>query len=94
MLVDWSDASTWNSLNAGVTADGTEAVSTPDDTQTMSTNEVYNVFSVTDSLIAWQSGANNRGWVLLNSGADIWSFVTSQGGLLERHPLLTVEVCE
>jgi hypothetical protein len=94
MLADWSDADTWNSLNAGITADGTEALATPDDTQMMSINETYNVFSVTDSLVAWQSGANNRGWGLLNSGADIWSFVTSQGGLLERHPLLTVEVCE
>jgi hypothetical protein len=73
MLADWTEASTWNSLNAGIAANGSngaEAYANPDGF-IGANNSSANVprgqwieFDVTRTLRAWRNGQLNRGWLL------------------------------
>jgi hypothetical protein len=93
MLVPWKPTATWNSLVAGVTADGMEA-SPQKDSFTFgkiaaSSSEI--VFDVTDTVQAWVNGAANHGWVFINTGPNGWDFYTSEFEDVKQRPRLTVE---
>jgi hypothetical protein len=90
MLAAWTEASTWNSLTAGVAANGTEAQTAVVATLTPSATGVVSI-DVLSSLLAWQGGLPNLGWALLPTGSDGWDFTSSEGTLTSR-PLLTVRV--
>lgn len=47
-------------------------------------------FDVTTSLRAWQAGAPNHGWPILNPGARGWSFRSSEWSTAAERPMLTV----
>ena len=91
MLIPWTEDDTWNSLGEGVQTDDIEAVSTPDDIEpgVIKADEYY-VWDVTDSLLSWQAGSPNYGWVFTNDGDDGWDFVTSEGLNIDQRPVLTV----
>jgi hypothetical protein len=92
MLVPWKATATWNSLVAGVTADGLEASKQKDGFTfgkiSASTSAIS--FDVTDTVQAWANGAANHGWVFINTGGNGWDFYTSEFDAKQR-PKLVVE---
>ena len=93
MLVPWPRAATWNSLVAGVTADGLEAARTRDSFTfgQIAANTSDIPFEVTDTVQAWANGAANHGWVFLNSGGNGWDFYASEFEDVKQRPKLVVE---
>lgn len=83
MLKPWTEASTWNSMTAGVTSDGVEAVQTADLSTGAQTTGVTNL-DVTSSVQAWANGAVNYGWLIKSLGTNGWDFSTSEGAVSPR----------
>ncbi len=89
MLASWSDTDTWNSLGAGVQANGVEAIAGAEvridgtfynptgDANNLVTGRV--IFDVTASVQAWANGAANEGWAFLPFNTDGWRFSSSEG---------------
>src|SRR5688500_8395606 len=91
MLASWGEASTWDSLDGGVTADGVEAAATADGTVTPSINGGAVSFDVRASVQAWSSNpASNRGWALLAGGTNGWRLESSEALDPAVRPQLTV----
>jgi hypothetical protein len=91
MVGAWDEASTWNSLTAGVQTDGIEALATADVTlPTISTG--VRVIDVTPALNAWGAGSPNLGWTLLPTGSDGWDFSSSEATTVGSRPQLSVRV--
>ncbi len=97
MLADWTDSATWNSMGAGIQADGVEAAAVPVavlDAVNGTANDGVGMrdLDVTASLRAWQAGTLNQGWALLPlaGGTDRLGLVSSEGTTLARRPALTV----
>ena len=91
MLTDWPDACTWNDFGGnGVTPDDVEANSLADDILIGPRAGNFHFLDITASLQAWQSGEGNYGWGIINSGTDGWDVATSENGVQEQRPRLTV----
>ena len=90
MLAAWSATDTWNSLNAGISADGTEAASTASFTQVPALGSAPVIFDVTGDVAAWLAGAVNRGWALLAQGTDGWVSASSEGATASQRPMLEI----
>lgn len=93
MLVPFDATATWNSLVAGVSADGLEA-SRHKDSFTfgkIAANSSEVVFDVTDTVQAWVSGEPNYGWVFINTGGNGWDFYTSDFDNVNQRPKLVIE---
>lgn len=89
LLVPFTAASTWNSLVGGVNL-GTEAVTTPEFTLLPNTQNTNAVFDVTDSIIAFLTGAaTNYGWLINPSGTDGWRSFSSDDAAANR-PILSI----
>ena len=80
MIADWTDASTWNSLSAGVAADDAEARSTATFTHYPNVADIPAIFDVSADVEAWRTGTANRGWVLSpdSGGTDGWVFKSAE----------------
>jgi hypothetical protein len=93
MLVPWKKTSTWNSLVAGVTADGLEASKQKDGFTfgkiSASTSAIP--FDVTDTVQAWVNGKPNHGWVFINTGGNGWDFYTCEFDDIKQRPKLVIE---
>jgi hypothetical protein len=90
MLVPWNEASTWNSLGAGVQL-GSEAVSTADaNSAGLVSSKGTCSIDVTASVQAWANGSPNYGWVVVGNGNDRWDFRASDWASVAERPLLTV----
>jgi hypothetical protein len=93
MLVPWKRTATWNSLVAGVTANGLEASKQKDSFTfgkiSASSSEIQ--FEVTDTVQAWTNGSANHGWVFINTGGNGWDFYTSEFEDVKQRPKLVVE---
>ena len=91
MVAPWSQSTaTWNSLGAGIQADGIEARTTPDvsfDSAAQTVPFTLNL-NVAVSVQAWADGEANYGWALLPTGTDGYRFDSS---ILATGPALTVE---
>jgi len=93
MLVPWKRSATWNSLVAGISADGFEA--SPQKSSftfgkiAASTSDID--FAVTDSVQAWANGDTNHGWVFINTGGNGWDFYTSEFDDVAKRPNLVIE---
>jgi hypothetical protein len=84
MLVNWNEASTWNSLNNGIQP-VTEAALFPDETPLALPGATGpRSFDVTAALQAWRAGTSNFGWVFLNTSTNGWDIQSSEAanGLL------------
>src|SRR5262245_29812996 len=93
MLVPWKRTATWNSLVAGVTADGLEAARKVDSFTfgKIAANSSDIPFEVTDTVQAWVNGEVNYGWVFINTGTNGWDFYTSEFDDVKQRPRLIVE---
>jgi hypothetical protein len=94
MLVGWGEASTWDSLGAGVQL-GLECDASID---ASSTGQVgtkgTRSFDVTGSVQAWSNGAVNHGWAVFGVGSDEWRVRSSEWATLAERPQLTVVVLD
>ena len=90
MLAAWSATDTWDSLTAGISADGTEAASTASFTQVPALGSAPVIFDVTGDVAAWLAGAPNRGWALLPRGTDGWVSASSEGATASQRPMLEI----
>lgn len=96
MLVPFSKSATWNSLIAGVSADGQEA-SRHKDSFTfgkIAANSSIVLFDVTDTVQAWVNSQPNHGWVFLNTGGNGWDFYASEFEDRSQRPKLVVVYVE
>uniref|UniRef100_A0A7C4LLA4 DNRLRE domain-containing protein n=1 Tax=Schlesneria paludicola TaxID=360056 RepID=A0A7C4LLA4_9PLAN len=93
MLVPFDRSATWASLISGVSADGLEAARQRSSFTfgkiAASTSEVP--FDVTDSVQAWVNGAENHGWVFINTGGNGWDFYASEFENINQRPRLVIE---
>lgn len=102
MLTDWNETSaSWNSLGAGVQADGIEAVATPFMTIGANTGDPVIeqgllMLDFTAALQRMQDGSvPGYGWALLPwmpNGTNGIDFFTSEYSAVAERPLLTVDV--
>ncbi|ELS05348.1 putative calcium-binding protein [Xenococcus sp. PCC 7305] len=84
MLQSWSDTATWNSMNKGIKADGTEAAKVPFVNVQASSTGILTI-DVTASLQAWQANPNtNQGWALLPTGSNGVDFDSAEGNIAPR----------
>jgi hypothetical protein len=90
----FNDASTWNSLGAGVSV-GAEAVATPEFTLLPNTQAEYAIFDVSDSIASFAAAAAlgqnlNNGWLINPSGTDAWRFRSSEFEAIDDRPILSI----
>jgi hypothetical protein len=90
MLRDWDEASTWDGITGGVTADGVEAAAAADGTVTPSTLGAAVHFDVRATVQAWANGASNFGWALLPGGTNGWRLESSEATDPAVRPQLSV----
>jgi hypothetical protein len=86
MLVAWDEDATWDSLDAGISADDAEAARNAD-FSTGGVDDGPATFDVTAPVQAWVNGTANHGWALLPLGSNGWDFSTREGS---TPPQLTV----
>ncbi len=91
MRVDWNDASTWNSLAGGVSANGIEASTASTFDFTPGSRDTWAVFDVTPDIrdLAIGSGGDH-GWVILPTGTDGWRWNSSESPVLADRPRLEI----
>jgi hypothetical protein len=94
MATAWDESSTWNSLGAGIQADGVEAVAVADvslgannSSENIATG--FTTIDVTESLLAWKAGEDNLGWAFLPyaNGTNGLAFESSESSNV---PILTI----
>ena len=96
MLVDWSAASTWNSLSVsgeGIQFNNVEARSTADATVSnlaVTGAKVFSGSALTAAVQAWANGQPNRGWVIKQTQDNGWILRSSEDTTLANRPMLTV----
>ncbi len=93
LLVPFPKGATWNSMVAGISADGMEA-SRHKDSFTfgkIAANTSIVIFDVTDSVQAWVNGQPNHGWAFLNTGGNGWDFYSAEYEDVTQRPKLIVE---
>jgi len=91
MIAPWSDASTWNSLAGGVSADDVEAAAVPAFRLIPNVLDAWAVFDVTADVQAFAvNPALNRGWAVLPQGTDGWRFASSETPVIADRPLLEI----
>jgi hypothetical protein len=92
MHVPFNDASTWDSLISGVSADDMEASRHKDGFTfgTISASASGVSFDIKDTVQAWANGQPNHGWVFLNTAGNGWDFYTSDFDKVEQRPKLVV----
>ena len=90
MFKSWNDASTWDSLGGGVSADGIEAAKTADSKLVPLASGKPYTFNVAASLQAWANGAPNLGWAILTTPNNAWRWNSDEASNLPLRPLLQV----
>jgi hypothetical protein len=90
LTVPFTDASTWNSLIAGISTPS-EAEGTSEFTLLPNQLGDYAIFDVSDSIQTLVNGsATNFGWLINPSGTDGWRFRSSEFATLGDRPRLEV----
>jgi len=91
MLVEWSDAATWNSMGAGVSADGLEAAAVSDFEAVPNILGAPAIFDVTATVQAWANDpARNLGWAIMPAGTDGWRASSSEASIAGERPVLEI----
>jgi hypothetical protein len=89
MLAAWSGSSTWNSLGAGVSPNGVEAIASVDGS--LPGNIGTASVDVTAALLAWASDpSSNLGWAFLPTSSDGVDTHSSEATTIANRPKLTV----
>ncbi|MCF8071063.1 MAG: DNRLRE domain-containing protein [Desulfarculaceae bacterium] len=92
MTGNWSESSTWNSMEGGVSV-GSQTVATADATYTENGSRGFLDIDVTSSLQAWANGATNLGWVIIGTGSN-WNYSfysSSDYSAKSKRPTLNVD---
>lgn len=94
LTVPFSDTSTWNSMEEGVSL-GSEAGSAPEFSLVPDVAGAYAIFDVSDSIAAFAAAAAlgqnlNFGWLINPSGIDGWRFDSSEGPTIGDRPVLSI----
>ncbi|GAA4443733.1 VCBS domain-containing protein [Novipirellula rosea] len=80
MLTSWDESTaTWNSLNSGLSANGTEMASVADASLTNLSSGAATFTNLKSTVQAWASGAANYGWGILTNTSDGWDMSSSEG---------------
>ncbi len=89
MLTAWSGSSRWNSLGAGVSPNGVEAIASVDGSLPGSIGTAS--VDVTAALLAWASDpSSNLGWAFLPTSSDGVDTHSSEATTIVNRPKLTV----
>lgn len=94
MIADWTEAATWNSMDAGASLDGVEAASAA--TASVNGPSVQGAtvsFDVTADVQLWSNNntLDTRGWVIYpTTGTDGWRFDSSNAAAAANRPILTI----
>ena len=92
MLMDWNEASTWDSTVNGVATDNIEASSTIDSTLASPDSLGSQTFTGLAAVLqAWSDGAANYGWVITTDNENGWDFASSENGTVSFRPVLTID---
>lgn len=93
LYVPFESSATWDSLIAGISADGMEASRHKDGFTfgTIAASSSGAIFDVTDTVQAWVNGLDNHGWAFLNTGGNGWDFYTAEFDKVEQRPKLIVQ---
>ncbi|TWU08136.1 LamG-like jellyroll fold domain-containing protein [Stieleria varia] len=89
MLTNWSEASTWNSLSAGVSTNNVEATSAAIASLDAGITGWVEV-NVTADIQSVANGGSNFGWVFKSVSADNWTFASSENANVSIRPYLVV----
>jgi acid phosphatase len=90
LTVPFTDASTWNSLVAGISV-GTDAQGTAEFKLLPNVLGDYAIFDVSDSIQALLNGlATNFGWLINPSGTDGWRFRSAEFATMGDRPRLEI----
>ncbi|MCI4662523.1 MAG: DUF4347 domain-containing protein, partial [Neomegalonema sp.] len=92
MLTNWTESSTYNSLNNGVSANGTEAAVAASGTLDAGLGGTQIISGLEADVQAWLDGANNYGWVIDtgSTGAIDWEVYSSENSTAGARPILEV----
>ncbi len=91
MIADWDDSATWNSMVAGVSANGVEAATDSDYYAVPNILNAPAIFDVTASAQLWSADpASNRGWVIMPAGTDGWRANSSEATGVASRPRFEV----
>lgn len=93
LYVPFDSSATWDSLVAGISADGMEASRHRDGFTfgKIAASSSAAIFDVTDTVQAWANGLENHGWAFLNTGGNGWDFYTAEFDKVEQRPKLVVQ---
>ena len=90
MLVPWTTADTWDSLDGGVAANDTEAMLAASFTQMPELENAPVILDVTADIAAFLAGAPNHGWVINCTGVDGWFACSSEYATTTSRPTLQI----
>ncbi|MBN1556258.1 MAG: DNRLRE domain-containing protein [Phycisphaerae bacterium] len=90
MLRSWSESDTWDSLSEGVSTDDVEAAADADSTTSSVAIGLLEV-DVTQSVLQWQCGDTNYGWVLKSTSTDGVIFSSSEYATESPRPMLVID---
>jgi hypothetical protein len=92
LLVPWTPAVTWDGMVNGISVDNVEATTVRDGFTFGEINMDRQLvdFDVTETVQAWADGAENFGWVFVNTGGNGWDFYSSDWIEPEFRPSLSV----
>lgn len=89
MNAPWTEATTWNSMVGGITANGTEANASNDSSITAAYTGIASIFDTTASVSVWKNGPTNNGWAILTTTGQ-WSFYSAEALPVSQRPILEV----
>ena len=90
LTTPFTENSTWDSLVEGIQIGSDTVASAVTTTGSRLQMKGTRSFNVTATLRAWQDGAPNHGWALINQGADAWIPRSSDFSVPLERPMLTV----
>lgn len=88
MLAPWTEASTWNSMGAGISANGVEA-STLHDSSITTSSGANSTFDATASVSAWKNGSPNYGWAILTTTGEYF-LLSAERSTVSQRPVLEI----
>ncbi|HBJ38105.1 MAG TPA: hypothetical protein DDZ51_25790, partial [Planctomycetaceae bacterium] len=90
MLTSWSEASTWNTLTNGISANNVEASSSVLFSIDAGQTGWVTITGLTSVVQDWANGALNHGFAFLSNNADGWRFHSSEFSDPALRPYLTI----
>lgn len=93
MIADWTDTSTWASLNNGVGTDNTEAASAATFSLVPEVDGAPAIIDVTSDIELFRTGTTNRGWLIRPSSSGTgnnWTMSSNEATNATQRPALEI----